>query len=158
MSKGQQGGGVKIITRNRKAHHNYFVVEKFEAGVILVGSEVKSLRQGKISLTDAYARFEHNELWLVKAHISPYAQANQQNHEPERPRKLLMHRRELRRLQGKVQTAGLTLIPLALYFKDSRVKVELGLCKGKKHYDKRDEMRRKDHARDIERARREHSR
>jgi SsrA-binding protein len=151
-------GGIKTISRNRKALHDYFVVEKFEAGMILVGSEVKSLRAGRINLTDAYARFEQNELWLVKAHISPYEQANRQNHDPERPRKLLMHRRELRRLQGKVQTAGLTLIPLSLYFKDSRVKVEIGLCRGKKHYDKREDMRRKDHARDIERARREHAR
>lgn len=153
---GPNAGGIKVITRNRKAHHNYFVTEKFEAGIILVGSEVKSLRENKVVLTDAYARFENGELWLLKAHINPYAQANRQNHEPERPRKLLMHKRELKRLLAKVQEAGLTLIPLALYFKDSRVKVEIGLCRGKKHYDKREELRRKDHARDIERARREY--
>ncbi len=148
--------GVKVITRNRKAYHSYFVDETYEAGLMLVGSEVKSLREGKVQLTDAYARFERNELWLVKAHISPYSHATHENHDPERARKLLMHRRELRRLMGKTQEAGFTLIPLSLYFKDSKVKVELGLCRGKKLYDKREELRRKSHARDIERARRQY--
>lgn len=146
----------KIITTNRKARHNFFVADSFEAGVVLLGSEVKSLRDGRISLTDSYARFDGRELWLVKAHINPYPNATHVNHEPERPRKLLMHRYELRRLQGKVQEAGYTLIPLKLYFKNGVVKVEIGLCKGKKMHDKRDELRRKDHARDIERARRDH--
>lgn len=150
------GENIKVITRNRKARHNFFVADTFEAGMILVGSEVKSLREGKISLTDSYARFEDGELWLVKAHINPYKNATHQNHEPERPRKLLLHKYELRRLQGKVQEAGFTLIPLSVYFKDGRAKVELGLCRGKKLHDKRHELRKKTHARDIERARREH--
>ncbi len=154
--KDKSGGGVKVITRNRKARHNYFVTETFEGGLVLVGSEVKSLRAHKVTMTDAYARFEGNELWLVKVHINPYPQANQQNHEPERPRKVLMHKRELRRLKAKVQEAGLTLIPLSLYFKESHVKVEIGLCKGKKMFDKRETLRKKDHARDIERARKDH--
>lgn len=158
MAKNQEPSGVKIITRNRKAYHSYFVDETFEAGVILVGSEVKSLREGRVQLTDAYARFESGELWLVKAHISPYNKATHVNHEPERSRKLLMHKRQLRRLLGKTQEAGYTLIPLALYFKEGRVKVELGLCRGKKLHDKREELRKKSHARDIERARREHRR
>ncbi len=146
------------ISRNRQARHHYFVDASFEAGIILVGSEVKSLREGRVTLTDAYARFQGNELWLVKAHINTYTEANRNNHEPERPRKLLMHKHELRRLQGKVQEAGNTLIPLEIYFKGSRVKVEIGLCRGKKLYDKREELRRRDHARDIERARREWTR
>lgn len=153
MSKNDKSG--KVITRNRKAYHSYFVDETFEAGVILLGSEVKSLRDSRVNLTDAYARFDGHELWLVKAHISPYPQATHENHEPERPRKLLMHRYELRRLMMKTQEAGYTLIPLALYFKEGRVKVEIGLCKGKKLYDKREELRKKDHAREIERARRD---
>ncbi len=155
MSKGPVSTeGIKIITRNKKAFHDYFVDDRYEAGMILVGSEVKSLRQGSITLTDAYARFEAGELWLVKAHISPYKYANRENHEPERPRKLLLHKWELKRLRGKLQEAGYTLIPLAVYFKGGKVKVELGLCRGKKLYDKREDLRKKEHARDIEAARR----
>ena len=155
--KGKKGlpPGSKIITSNRKARHDYFVEDTYEAGIILVGSEVKSLREGRVSLTDAYAYFRGNELWFVNAHINPYDKATHENHEPERPRKLLMHKYELRRLRGKLQESGLTLIPLALYFKRGIVKVELGLCKGKKLYDKRDDLRRKNHARDIERVRRD---
>ncbi len=145
---------VQYITRNKKARHNYFVDDTYEAGVVLVGSEVKSLREGRITLTDAYGRLENGELWLVKAHISTYKEANRKNHEPERPRKLLLHKREIRRLVGKVQEAGYTLIPLALYFKDGRVKVEIGLCRGKKLYDKRESLRKKDAAREIDRVRR----
>lgn len=151
-------GGSKVITRNKRALRNYFVDDSYEAGVILVGSEVKSLREGKITLTDAYGRFENGELWLVKAHISPYKQANRENHEPERPRKLLMHKRELRRLHAKVREAGYTLIPLSLYFKEGRVKVEMGLCRGKKLHDKRETLRKKEAAREVERARRERNR
>mgnify|MGYP002630977286 CR=1 FL=1 len=148
----------QIITRNKRAIRNYFVDDSYEAGIILLGSEVKSLRDGKIALTDAYARFIGGELWLLKAHISPYKQANRENHEPERERKLLMHKRELRRLQSKVQEAGSTLIPLSLYFKEGRVKVEIGLCRGKKQHDKRETMRKQDAAREMDRARRERNR
>ena len=141
----------KTITRNRKALHNYFVDVEYEAGVVLLGSEVKSLRDGRVHLTDAYARFEDNELWLVNAHISPYPQATHENHEPERPRKLLMHRRELNRLRNKVETAGFTLIPLELYFKGSNVKARIGLCRGKKLFDKREVIRKREAAREIAR-------
>lgn len=141
----------KTITRNRKALHNYFVDEEHEAGIVLLGSEVKSLREGRIQLTDAYARFEKNELWLVNAHIAPYPQATYQNHEPERPRKLLMKRRELNRLRNKVESAGFTLIPLELFFKGSHVKVVIGLCRGKKLFDKREVIRKREAAREIAR-------
>lgn len=141
----------KTISRNRKALHNYFVDEDFEVGVVLLGTEVKSLREARVQLSDAYARFEKNELWLVNMHISPYPHATQDNHEPERPRKLLMHRRELNRLRTKVESAGYTLIPLELYFKDAHVKVKLGLCRGKKQFDKREVIRKREAARDIAR-------
>lgn len=141
----------KTITRNRKALHNYFVDEEHEAGLVLLGSEVKSLREGRVHLTDAYARFENNELWLVNAHISPYPQATHENHEPERPRKLLMHRRELNRLRNKAETSGFTLIPLELYFSGANVKAKIGLCRGKKLFDKRDVIRKREVAREIAR-------
>lgn len=146
-----KGNNTKTISRNRKALHNYFVDEDYEVGVVLLGSEVKSLRESRVQLSDAYARFEKNELWLVNAHISPYPHATDQNHEPERPRKLLMRRRELNRLRTKVETAGFTLIPLELYFKDAHVKVKLGLCRGKKQFDKREVIRKREVARDIAR-------
>lgn len=150
---------IKIITRNRKARHNYYVDEEYEAGVKLLGSEVKSLRDGKVQLVDAYARFENHELYLHKAHISPYPQATHVNHEPERDRKLLMHRRELNRLEHKLEASGYTLIPLSLYFKGGNVKVELGLCRGKKLFDKRHDLKKsqaqremaREHARHMER-------
>lgn len=141
----------KTITRNRKALHQYFVDEDHEAGLVLLGSEVKSLREGRVQLSDAYARFENNELWLVNMNISPYPQATHENHEPERPRKMLMHRRELNRLRTKVETAGFTLIPLELYFKGAHVKVKIGLCRGKKLFDKREVIRKREAARDIAR-------
>lgn len=146
---------IKVITRNRKARHNYNVDEEYEAGMKLVGSEVKSLREGKVQLKDAYARFENHELYLVNAHIPSYSHGTHENHEPERERKLLMHRRELNRLENKVNTAGYTLIPLALYFKGSHVKVELGLCQGKKLFDKRQDLKERQHKREIAR---EHAR
>jgi SsrA-binding protein len=142
---------IRNITRNKKAYHDYFVDEEYEAGMVLLGTEVKSLRDGKISLTDAYARFDNNELYLVNAHISPYDHGTHANHEPDRPRKLLMHRRELNRLQNKVNIAGHTLIPLQLYFKGSHVKCKIGLCRGKKLFDKRETIRKREHAREIAR-------
>ncbi len=142
---------VKTITRNRKALHNYFVDEEYEAGIVLMGSEVKSLRDGRVQLTDAYARFEGNELWLLSAHISPYPFATHVNHEPERMRKLLMKRRELNRLRNKVESSGYTLIPLEMYFSGNHVKVRLGLCRGKKLFDKRETVRKREAAREIAR-------
>ncbi|MBI4489553.1 MAG: SsrA-binding protein SmpB [Deltaproteobacteria bacterium] len=142
----------KAICVNRKARHDYFIEETYEAGLVLRGSEVKSLRDGKANLKDSYARILKGEAFLLNAHISPYPAANQFNHEPTRNRKLLLHKQEIRRLTGKVMERGLTLIPLKLYFKDGRAKVELGLARGKKLYDKRETLRRKVAQREIERS------
>lgn len=142
----------KTVSVNRQARHNYFIEETYEAGLVLVGSEVKSLRDGKANLKDSYARIQKGEAYLVNAHVSPYSGANQFNHEPTRTRKLLMHRREIERLTGKTKVRGLTLIPLRLYFKNGRAKVELGLARGKKLYDKRETLKRKEARREVERS------
>jgi len=152
MAKKKQTPGEKIVCVNRQARHNYFIDETYEAGLVLVGSEVKSLRDGKANLVDSYAQIRHGEAFLINTHISPYAGANQFNHEPTRTRKLLLHAREIERLTGKTKERGLTLIPLKLYFKDGRAKVELGLARGKKLYDKRDTLRRKVAQREVERS------
>ncbi len=138
------------IAHNRKARHEYSIDETLEVGVALVGSEVKSLRDGRISLGDAYAEVREGELWLVGADIAEYAFANQFNHPPQRRRKLLAHRVEIRRLDGKTREKGATLVPLELYFKQGRVKVLLGLARGKREYDHREAARRRDQARDLE--------
>jgi SsrA-binding protein len=130
----------KIITTNRKARHDYTVIETFEAGIELRGSEVKSLRAAKAQLVDAYASVDGGQLYLRNAHISPYDPASYENHEPTRARRLLMHRTEIKRLQTQLEEKGLTLVPLALYFRHGKVKVELGLARGKKNYDKRDKL------------------
>ncbi|MGM0555900.1 MAG: SsrA-binding protein SmpB [Myxococcota bacterium] len=152
MGNDENSGGTRIITRNRKARHNYYIDETYEAGVVLVGSEVKSLREGKVQLKDAYARFEDHELYLVNAYITEYAHGTHENHEPERERKLLMHRRELNRLENQVNTSGYTLIPLSLYFKNGHVKCELGLARGKKQFDKRHDLKKREHKREMARA------
>ena len=144
--------GEQIICVNRQARHNYFIDEVYEAGLVLVGSEVKSLRDGKANLVDSYARIQKGEAFLVNVHISPYPGANQFNHEPTRMRKLLLHEREIERLTGKTKERGLTLIPLKLYFKNGRAKVELGLARGKKLYDKRETLKRKMAQREVERS------
>jgi SsrA-binding protein len=144
--------GEKIVCVNRQARYNYFIDETYEAGLVLVGSEVKSLRDGKANLKDSYARIQKGEAFLVNAHVSSYAGANQFNHEPTRMRKLLLHAREIERLTGKTKERGLTLIPLKLYFKNGRAKVELGLARGKKLYDKRETLRRKVAEREVERS------
>jgi SsrA-binding protein len=144
--------GEKIICTNRQAHFNYHVEENFEAGLVLQGTEVKSLRDGRANLKDSYASIDGGEVFLYNCHISPYPNGGYANHEPERPRKLLLHNREIRRLTGKTQERGLTLIPLKLYFKRGKVKVEMGLARGKKQYDKREDMKRRDADREIERA------
>ena len=143
---------IKTITRNKKALFNYFVDEEYEAGLVLLGTEVKSLRENRVELVDAYARFEDNELWMVNAMISPYPMGTHKNHAPDRMRKLLLHRRELNRLRTKIETAGYTLIPLELYFKGSHVKARIGLCRGKKLFDKRDAIQKREAAREIARA------
>jgi SsrA-binding protein len=152
MANKQPSSDEKIVCVNRQARHNYFIDEIYEAGLVLVGSEVKSLRDGKANLVDSYAQIRHGEAFLINAHISPYAGANQFNHEPTRIRKLLLHGREIERLTGKTKERGLTLIPLKLYFKGGRAKVELGLARGKKLYDKRETLRRKVAEREVERS------
>jgi SsrA-binding protein len=150
--------GQKVITVNRRARHDYFIDESFEAGLVLVGSEVKSLRDGRANLTDNSARINKGEAVLVNAHISHYPAANMLNHEPTRTRKLLMHKREIARLTGKVKERGLTLIPLRLYFKEGRAKVELGLAWCKKTYDKRESIKDKAVRREMERSMKSHRR
>jgi SsrA-binding protein len=140
------------ICVNRRARHDYFIEETFEAGMVLAGSEVKSLRDGRANLKDSYVRILKGEAVLLNAHISPYPAANQFNHDPTRARKLLLHKREIRRLAGKISERGLTLIPLRLYFKKGRVKAELGLARGKKLYDKRDTLRKRAVRREVERS------
>jgi SsrA-binding protein len=142
----------KTIATNRKAYHDYLIEDTFEAGIVLQGSEMKSLRAGQVNLRDSYAAVREGELWLLNVHISPYQQASYQNHEPKRDRKLLMHRREINRLAGKLQEKGLTLIPLQIYLKDGRAKIQLGLGRGKKVYDKRQPLRQRDDQRQMERA------
>ncbi len=141
----------KLITTNRKARHDYVILETFEAGIALQGTEVKSLREGRANLKDSYAAIKDGEVWLYHAHISPYDYGNVYNHDPLRPRKLLLHRQEIRRLAGKVQERGLTLVPLRMYFKKGRAKVELALARGKRQYDRRQDIARRDAARDTER-------
>ena len=149
---------IKLIANNKKAHHDYFLEEKYEAGVELHGTEVKSLRMGKCSIKEAFVRIEKGEVIIYGMHISPYEKGNIFNRDPIRPRKLLMHKREILRLYGIVKQQGYSLIPLSLYFKDSRVKVQVGLCRGKKLYDKRADMAEKAAKRDIERAMKERNR
>jgi len=141
----------KIICKNRKARFNFEIEDTIEAGIALQGSEVKSLRGGKANLSDSYGKFRDGEVFLVDAHISPYEQANRQNHDPVRDRKLLLHKREIRKLMGKVTERGYSLIPLQLYFKQGKVKVLLGLGKGKKTFDKREAIKKKDQRRELER-------
>jgi len=150
--------GIKIITKNRKAFHDYSILETTEAGIALVGTEVKSLRLGNVNLKDSYARVERGEVVLYGLHISPYDHGNRYNHDPERPRKLLLHRREIGRLKGRSEEKGLTLVPLSLYFKGGRVKVELGLAKGKQIHDKRETLRKRETEMDMEQAIRRQSR
>ncbi len=147
--------GVKIIAKNRRAYFDYSIEDKYEAGISLLGSEVKSIRAGHISLGESFAKFSEGrvpELFLLNAHIAEYAWANRNNHDPLRPRKLLMHKRELARISQALERQGLTLIPLTVYFRDGRIKVELGLGRGKKNYDKRETLKQKSAQRDMERG------
>lgn len=140
------------IAVNRRARHDYEIEETFEAGLVLTGSEVKALRAGKANLKDSYGRIERDEVWLWNAHISPYGPASQFGHEPTRTRKLLLHRDEIQRLTGKVKERGLTLVPLRLYFKNGRAKVQIALARGKKHHDKRAAIREREVRREMDRA------
>lgn len=150
--------GGKVIAVNRKARHDYFVLETYETGIELFGTEVKSLRAGGVNLKDSWCSIDNGELFVMGMHISPYEKGNIFNRDPLRVRKLLMHKKEIMRLFGVVKQDGCTLIPLSLYFKGSRVKLELGLCKGKKLHDKREDMAKRDAKREIERAMKERNR
>jgi SsrA-binding protein len=159
MSKrGKRKAASGDVATNRRAMHRYELIERFEAGIELQGTEVKSLREGKTQIGDAYAVIEKGEVWLRNAHIPPYAPASMENHDPERPRKLLLHRYEIERLIGRSQRKGLTLIPTRIYFNGPRAKVELALAKGKEHRDRRREIRDRDVQRDVERELRDRNR
>jgi SsrA-binding protein len=148
----ERNEGQRDVAVNRRAYHDYFIDEKYEAGIMLTGSEVKSIRAGRCNLRDGFVRIDGNEAWLENVHISPYAQANLMNHDPMRSRKLLLHRKQIASLIGKVRQKGYTLIPLRVYFKRNHAKVEVGLGRGKRQYDKRQAMAERDAKREIERA------
>jgi len=152
------GESIKIVANNKKAYHEYFVLEKFEAGIELHGTEVKSIRAGRVNLKESWCMIKNGEIFVNGMHISPYEQGNIFNKDPFRVRKLLMHRKEIDRLFGKINQDGLTLIPTSVYFKNSKVKVEIGLCKGKNLHDKRETLAKKQAQRDIDRALKERSR
>ena len=144
--------GIRTVAQNRKAYHDYFVEEKYECGIALFGTEVKSIRQGKVNLKESWAQIRKGEVWVEGMHISPYEQGNIFNRDPMRAKKLLLHRSEIRKLDGLVMRQGFTLIPLEMYLKDGKVKIQLGLCKGKQLHDKRDSMAKKDTEREIQRT------
>ena len=154
----EKNSGIKIVAQNKKAYHDYFVLEKLEAGIELFGTEVKSIRQGKINLKDSWCFVKDGEMFVNGMHISPYDHGNIFNRDPMRVRKLLMHKKEIMRLLGTTKQEGLTLIPISIYFKKGRAKVQVGLCKGKKLYDKRDVAAKKDAQRTIERSLKEQMR
>ena len=143
---------IKVIATNRKARHEYHFLDVCEAGLVLQGSEIKSIRAGRVSLQEGFVLFENGEAWLVNVHIAPYDPAHRQNHEPRRRRKLLLHRREIDRLQGGAQEKGFTVVPIRLYLKEGRAKVEIALAKGKRQYDKRQAIAKRDSKRQIDRA------
>lgn len=144
----------KVVATNRKAHFEYFLLEHFEAGIALKGTEIKSIRAGQISLAEAYVKIDGREAWLMNAHIAPYDPANRYNHDPLRPRRLLLHRREIRELWNAVRQKGVTIIPVQVYLKDGLAKIDIAIAKGKKTYDKREEIAKRDAQRETERARR----
>jgi SsrA-binding protein len=148
----KSGEHVKVMAVNRRATHDYFVDERIEAGLVLTGTEIKSIREGRVNLREGYARVVGDEAWLVNVHIAPYEQGNRYNHEPLRDRKLLLHRDEISTLAGKVRQRGYTLIPMQLYLKHGRAKVELGLARGKRQYDKREAIAKREAQREIERG------
>ncbi|MFN8471408.1 MAG: SsrA-binding protein SmpB [Anaerolineae bacterium] len=148
----------RVLAENRKARHDYFIEETYEAGIALLGTEIKSMRAGRANLRDSYAQIKDGEMWLMNVHISPYDMAGYASHDPLRPRKLLLHRKEINRLAGAITEKGYTLVPLRIYLKDNRAKVELALARGKKTYDKRDAIAERDSKREIERALRDRDR
>jgi len=142
----------RVVAENRKARHEYFIIESLEVGIQLTGTEIKSIRAGKVNMTDSYAQISNGETWLHNMHIAEYEHGNRYNHEPKRSRKLLIHKKEIKKFSDIIKQQGLTLIPLKLYFKGNWLKCELGLCKGKKLYDKRESLKNKETNREIERA------
>lgn len=150
--------GIKIIANNKKAYHEYFVDEVLEAGLVLQGTEVKSIRMGQVSIKEAYCRIRNGEVFVDNMNVTPYEQGNRENHDPLRARKLLLHAYEIEKLAKKVDEKGLTLVPTKVYLKDSKVKLEIGICRGKKLYDKRETLKSKQAAREAHRAMRDHSR
>jgi len=147
--------GEKVVATNRKAHFEFFLLEHFEAGLALVGTEIKSVRAGQVSLTEAYIRVDNpREAWLIEAHIAPYEPASRYNHDPKRPRRLLLHRKEIHEMWDAVRQKGVTVIPVRLYLKEGRAKIEIAIAKGKKMYDKREQIARRDLEREMERGRR----
>ncbi len=144
--------GEKLIASNKKAYHDYFILDKLEAGIVLMGTEVKSAREGRVNLKDSYAMVKEGETFLLNCHISPYSHGNRENHDPTRTRKLLLHQKEIRKLVGKTQEKGLTVVPLRMYLRRGKIKVELGVARGKKLYDKRETERRKDMDREARTA------
>jgi SsrA-binding protein len=143
---------LKVIAKNRKASHDYFLLDKYEAGIVLLGSEIKSIRAGQISIKEAYVRTDGREAWLVNAHIAHYDPASHQNHEPKRDRKLLLHRREITKLWNEVRQKGTTIIPLRIYLRSGKAKIEIAVAKGKRKYDKRQAIAKRDAQREVERA------
>ncbi len=152
MSKHPSPDGVKVVATNRKAFHDYHIVETVEAGIVLTGTEIKSVRAGKVSLGDGYATVRDGEIWMISVHIAPYLHGHRDNHEPRRERKLLLHRREIDRLVSKVNERGWTIVPLRMYLKRNKAKVELALVRGKRLYDKRTAIAQRDAERDLQRA------
>ena len=146
---------IKIIAKNPTAYHNYIIEDKIETGIVLSGTEIKSIRNGKVNLKDTYAQIKNGEVFVFGMHISPYEQGNIFNKDPMRPRKLLLHKKEIFKLTGMIQQKGYTLVPISIYFKDNRVKLELGICKGKKLFDKREDLKKKEADRKIQIAMRE---
>ena len=153
QEKNTSGSAIKLVCQNKKAWFDYQILETFEAGMVLLGTEVKSLRDGRANLKDSYAKIKKGEVFLYDLHISPYTHGNSNNHDPERVRKLLLHNHEIRRLTGKTKERGYSIIPLKIYFKDGRAKVEIALAQGKKLYDKRDSIKQKEGKRELDRLR-----
>jgi SsrA-binding protein len=156
MTQQTSPDGIKIVATNRKAYHDYHIVETVEAGIVLTGTEIKSVRDGKVSLRDGYATIRNGEMWMINVHIAPYSHGNRDNHEPRRERKLLLHRREIDRLLAKVNERGWTIAPLRMYLRRNKAKVELALVRGKALHDKRETIARRDADRDLRRAMKEY--
>ena len=150
-------GSIKIVAENRRARRDYFIVDQYEAGMVLRGTEVKSLRQGRANLKDSYAQIKDGEVFVYQLHIAPYPFAYYDNHDPLRPRKLLLHQHEIKRLYGKINEKGHTLVPIRIYFKNGKVKILLALAKGKRKYDKREAIKRRDEQRELERERKQYT-